>query len=68
MGTGRILSVAWSLDDQYIVSGGSDSAIRKWNVTTGSTIQRMTVDRVRKEPTLVWSIAVTKYVQTCVFW
>ncbi|KAG0165311.1 U3 small nucleolar RNA-associated protein [Apophysomyces sp. BC1034] len=57
---GRILSVAWSPDDDYIVSGGSDSAIRKWDVTTGSTIQRMTVDRVRKEPTLVWSVAATR--------
>ncbi|KAF7725831.1 U3 small nucleolar RNA-associated protein [Apophysomyces ossiformis] len=57
---GRILSVAWSPDDDYIVSGGSDSAIRKWDVATGSTIQRMTVDRVRKEPTLVWSVAATR--------
>lgn len=57
---GRVLSVVWSPYDDYIVSGGSDSAIRTWDVSTGQTLQRMTVDRVRKEHTLVWSVAALK--------
>ncbi|KAI8381572.1 quinon protein alcohol dehydrogenase-like superfamily [Radiomyces spectabilis] len=56
---GRILSVAWGPNDEYIVSGGSDSALRKWDVATGRVIQRMTVDKLRKVATLVWSVVVT---------
>ncbi|KAI9476039.1 MAG: WD40-repeat-containing domain protein [Benjaminiella poitrasii] len=57
---GRVLSVAWAPDDEYIVSGGSDSAIRTWNPHTGRTIQRMTVSKKRKEQTLVWAVAALK--------
>ncbi|KAI7901402.1 quinon protein alcohol dehydrogenase-like superfamily [Cokeromyces recurvatus] len=54
---GRVLSVAWAPNDEFIVSGGSDSAIRTWNPHTGRTIQRMTVTKKRKEQTLVWAVA-----------
>ncbi|KAG0785392.1 hypothetical protein G6F22_007973 [Rhizopus arrhizus] len=54
---GRVLSVAWAPNDEYIVSGGSDSAIRTWNPATGRTIHRMTVDKNPKEQTLVWAVA-----------
>ncbi|KAI8047916.1 WD40-repeat-containing domain protein [Thamnidium elegans] len=54
---GRVLSVAWAPNDEYIVSGGSDSAIRTWNPQTGRTILRMTVAKNRKEQTLVWAVA-----------
>lgn len=57
---GRVLSVAWAPNDEYIVSGGSDSAIRTWNPLTGRTIHRMTVAKNRKEQTLVWAVAAIK--------
>ncbi|KAL9541470.1 hypothetical protein MBANPS3_009109 [Mucor bainieri] len=57
---GRVLSVAWAPNDEYIVSGGSDSAIRTWNPHTGRTIHRMTVAKNRKEQTLVWAVAALK--------
>ncbi|RUS21509.1 hypothetical protein BC937DRAFT_92478, partial [Endogone sp. FLAS-F59071] len=55
---GRILSIAWSSDDKHIVTGSADSSIRKWDVSRGRTINRMTVDKRRKEDTLVWAISV----------
>ncbi|RUS34689.1 WD40-repeat-containing domain protein [Jimgerdemannia flammicorona] len=55
---GRILSVAWSPDDKYIVTGSSDSSIRKWDVTQGRSIARMTVEKLRREDTLVWAVSV----------
>ncbi|KAI8059947.1 WD40-repeat-containing domain protein [Gilbertella persicaria] len=57
---GRILSVAWAPHDEYIVSGGSDSAIRTWNPHTGRTIHRMTVAKNPKEQTLVWAVTAIK--------
>jgi U3 small nucleolar RNA-associated protein 4 len=57
---GRILSIAWSPDDSYIVSGGADSSVRKWKVENGRAMQRMTVDRKNKEPTMVWTVAATQ--------
>ncbi|GAA5807648.1 hypothetical protein MFLAVUS_001018 [Mucor flavus] len=57
---GRVLSVAWAPNDEYIVSGGSDSAIRTWNPQTGRTVLRMTVAKNRKEQTLVWAVAAIK--------
>ncbi|CAM0136702.1 U3 small nucleolar RNA-associated protein [Umbelopsis sp. WA50703] len=54
---GRILSIAWGVNDMTIVSGSSDSTIKVWDVKNGKSIQRMTVDRVKKEDTLVWSVA-----------
>ncbi|KAI8062268.1 quinon protein alcohol dehydrogenase-like superfamily [Gongronella butleri] len=56
---GRILSIAWGPYDTYIVSGGSDSSVRRWDVQTGHVVKRMIVDRANKEPTMVWSVAVT---------
>lgn len=54
---GRVLSIAWTSDDNSIVTGSSHSNITMWDVKTGRAKKRMTVDRVKKEDTLVWSIA-----------
>lgn len=54
---GRVLSIAWSHSDKTIIAGSSDSTIKVWSVKTGKSIQRMTVDRIKKEETLVWSVA-----------
>ena len=46
----------WS--DSWLVTGCSDSSLRKWDVATGRVTDRMTTDRVRGERTLVWTVAV----------
>ncbi|TDL28747.1 WD40 repeat-like protein [Rickenella mellea] len=46
----------WS--DSWLVTGGSDSSLRKWDVSTGRVLDRMTTDRQRGERTLVWTVAV----------
>ncbi|KAJ6509309.1 WD40-repeat-containing domain protein [Mycena vitilis] len=44
--------------DTWLVTGGSDSSLRKWDVATGRTIDRMGTDKIRGERTLVWSVGV----------
>ncbi|KAF9480459.1 WD40 repeat-like protein [Pholiota conissans] len=44
--------------DSWLVTGGSDSSLRKWDVTTGRVIERMGVDKIRGERTLVWTVGV----------
>jgi U3 small nucleolar RNA-associated protein 4 len=46
----------WS--DSWLVTGGSDSSLRKWDVSTGRVIDRMGTDKVRGERTLVWAVGV----------
>ncbi|OZJ06653.1 hypothetical protein BZG36_00273 [Bifiguratus adelaidae] len=57
---GRILSLSWSHDDKMIVTGASDSSVRRWSVSEGRSLGRMTVDRVRREDTLVWAVTMLK--------
>lgn len=44
--------------DSWLVTGGSDSSLRKWDVTTGRVINRMGTDKIRGERTLVWTVGV----------
>ena len=44
--------------DTWLVTGGSDSSIRRWEVPTGRVIDRMGTDRIRGERTLVWTVGV----------
>lgn len=44
--------------DSWLVTGGSDSSLRKWNVKTGQPIDRMVTDRMKGERTLVWTVGV----------
>ncbi|KAJ7071242.1 WD40-repeat-containing domain protein [Mycena amicta] len=44
--------------DSWLVTGGSDSSLRKWDVKTGRVIDRMGTDRIRGERTLVWAVGV----------
>lgn len=46
----------WS--DSWLVTGGSDSSLRKWDVATGRVLDRMGTDRMRGERTLVWTVGV----------
>jgi WD40 repeat protein len=46
----------WS--DAWLVTGGSDSSLRKWDISTGRVIDRMGTDKMRGERTLVWTVGV----------
>lgn len=44
----------WS--DSWLVTGNSDSSIRKWDLATGRAVQKMSTDRTKGERTLVWAV------------
>ncbi|KDQ54726.1 hypothetical protein JAAARDRAFT_181268 [Jaapia argillacea MUCL 33604] len=44
--------------DSWLVTGCSDSSLRKWDIQTGRTVERMGTDKVKGERTLVWSVGV----------
>ena len=44
--------------DSWLVTGGYDSSLRKWDIATGRVVERMGVDKVRGERTLVWTVGV----------
>lgn len=44
--------------DSFILAGCSDSSIRKFDVQSGRSLERMTLDKIRGERTLVWAISV----------
>lgn len=44
--------------DSWLVTGGSDSSLRRWDVKTGRITDKMSTDKVRGERTLVWAVAV----------
>ncbi|KAH7883891.1 WD40 repeat-like protein [Phlebopus sp. FC_14] len=46
----------WS--DSWLVTGGSDSSLRKWDVSSGRPIDRMGTDKMKGERTLVWTVGV----------
>ncbi len=57
---GRALSVAWAYDSIGLVSGGSDSTIRHWSITSQRNTARMTVETLGKEKTLIWCVKVLR--------
>ncbi|KAH6917613.1 U3 small nucleolar RNA-associated protein 4 [Coprinopsis sp. MPI-PUGE-AT-0042] len=46
----------WS--DSWIVTGCSDSSVRKWDFKNGHVLERMGTDKIRGERTLVWTVGV----------
>jgi hypothetical protein len=54
----RILSLAWHKGGAVLVAGAADSKIMKFNVKTGRSALRITVEDIHKESTLVWAVAV----------
>ena len=46
----------WS--DSWLVAGCSDSSLRKWDFSSGRTLERMGTDKIRGERTLVWAVGV----------
>ncbi|KAJ3038796.1 U3 small nucleolar RNA-associated protein 4 [Rhizophlyctis rosea] len=62
---GRVMSLAWHSGvrggEEFIVAGGADGVIRKFDVGTGKVLRRMVVDRVRGgDETIVWDLVVLK--------
>lgn len=53
---GRILSLAWHPSGEFIITGGADGTIRKYDVTCGRSILRITLERYGSQSTLVWSV------------
>lgn len=53
----------WS--DSWLVTGGSDSSLRKWDVATGRVLDRMGTDKLRGERTLVWTVGVLRLAFQC---
>lgn len=51
--------------DSWLVTGGSDSSVRKWDVSTGRVLDRMGTDKMRGERTLVWTVGVLGLVVLC---
>lgn len=50
----------WS--DSWLVAGCSDSSLRKWDFSSGRTLERMGTDKIRGERTLVWAVGVLGWV------
>ncbi|KAI0735408.1 WD40 repeat-like protein [Earliella scabrosa] len=44
--------------DSWLVTGCSDSSLRKWDFTSGRALERMGTDKIRGERTLVWAVGV----------
>ncbi|XP_030831866.1 U3 small nucleolar RNA-associated protein 4 homolog [Strongylocentrotus purpuratus] len=58
MQQGRVVSLAWHVSDEVIVTGSLDN-IRIWNVNTGHATLRITTQRVQKHTeVVVWQVAV----------
>ncbi|KAI8995336.1 WD40 repeat-like protein [Trametes punicea] len=46
------------LTDSWLVTGCSDSSLRKLDFATGRSLDRMATDKIRGERTLVWAVGV----------
>ncbi|KAJ3367776.1 U3 small nucleolar RNA-associated protein [Allomyces arbusculus] len=55
---GRVLCLAWHPSGDYLVSGSDKSTLRKWDVKTGTTLDRATLDRIDRHPTVIWAVRV----------
>ncbi|KAA1080545.1 U3 small nucleolar RNA-associated protein [Puccinia graminis f. sp. tritici] len=42
----------------FLVAGCADSSLRKWAVSSGRCVNRMTVEKLQGEQTLVWTVAI----------
>ena len=59
--SGRIISISWHPSEDVIVTGGIDN-IRLWSVKSGRAIQRLTLGRQKNKETVVWCVAILRYV------
>jgi len=56
----RILCLAWTYDDQYIVTGGFDCTMNKCSFKTGHITSRMTTENLKDRNTMVWSMEILR--------
>jgi WD40 repeat protein len=63
---GRLISIAWHQAGKELFTGGSDGTIRRWEVSNGRNTDRIMLERKRRglAQTIVWSIAVLRFVLT----
>ncbi|KAJ3003082.1 U3 small nucleolar RNA-associated protein 4 [Thoreauomyces humboldtii] len=54
----RVMSIAWHPLGKILVTGGTNSSIRKMDVATGRTLQRMTTRTTGGEETIVWDVKI----------
>jgi len=52
----RILCLAWSHDDKFIVTGGFDCTMNMVEVRTGHVVSRMTTNDLKSSNTMVWAM------------
>lgn len=55
----RVLSLVWR-DQHTVVAGMADSTIRVWDVRSGRSVARMTLNRERGKDVLVWAVKATR--------
>ena len=53
---GRILSLAWHPSTEFIITGGADGTIRKYDVKHGRCVLRISLERYKSQSTLVWNV------------
>lgn len=56
----RILCLAWTHDDEYIITGGFNCMMNKCSVKSGHIISRMTTNNLKSGNTMVWSMEILK--------
>lgn len=44
--------------DQWIATGGSDAAVKRWNIKSGTAVAHLKTDQLRSTRTLIWAIGV----------
>lgn len=44
--------------DQWIVTGGSDAAIKRWSMKSGTVVANYKTDQLRSTRTLIWALGV----------
>lgn len=57
----RVLSVAWHPNEKDLFSGGSDGTIRRFDVFGRNQLSSIKVESIKKDPPMIWSLAVLKY-------
>ncbi|RDD40161.1 U3 small nucleolar RNA-associated protein 4-like protein [Trichoplax sp. H2] len=56
----QVVSLAWSYDDDVIVTGTDKSMMWIWDVSTGTSKMRITLDEFQKKSTVVWAVTIMK--------
>ena len=59
MGTGcRIVSLGWHSEGKILFSGNAEGLIHRWDVESGRSTSRITMETMRSDKSIVWSVAV----------